>query len=163
MKVPSLKYGIISAPTRSFACSGVHPPVGRAGGEDFDEGEPFAFDLVAERLFDRLAGLQDVLRRVDRHPRRVADPFEAGEQLGHADRIAVVADVAPFGRGRGALPRQGGRRHLAAGHAVGGVVDEDHRHRLAAVGGVDDLAGADGRQIAVPLIGEDDSGRGAPA
>ena len=46
--------------------------------------------------------------------------------------------------------------HLAAGHAVNGVVDEDDGDILAAGGSVDRLGGADGGQVAVALVGEDD-------
>jgi len=49
--------------------------------------------------------------------------------------------------------------HLAAGHAEYGVVDEDHRDLLGAMGGVDDLGRPDRRKVAVTLIGEDDAVR----
>ena len=57
------------------------------------------------------------------------------------------------------MPGQRGRRHLSAGHAVVGIVDEDHRDVLTARRGMYDLAHADGSQVAVALIGEDDAVR----
>ena len=53
------------------------------------------------------------------------------------------------------LTHQGGGGHLAAGHAVNGVVDKDEVHIFSPLcGGVDNLGGADGSQVAVALIGE---------
>ena len=51
-------------------------------------------------------------------------------------------------------------RHLAAGHAVDRVVDEHHGDRDAGLRGVDDLGEADGRQVAVALVGHDDRAQG---
>jgi hypothetical protein len=49
-------------------------------------------------------------------------------------------------------PHQGGGGHLAAGHAVGGVVGEENGYVLAAVGGHQYLRKTYGRQISVALI-----------
>ena len=67
-------------------------------------------------------------------------------------RQAFVAGAASPGRSRGHLADQRGRRHLSAGHAVDRVVDEEHADVLAAIGGVHDFRGADGRQVAVALV-----------
>ena len=48
------------------------------------------------------------------------------------------------------------RGHLAAGHAVDGIVDKDHGDILAARRGMDGLCRADGGKVAVALIGKDD-------
>src|SRR6266567_82180 len=136
---------------------GVHPPVGRAGGERLDEGEPLSFHLVADRFFDLLFRVHEVFRAVHRHPCRKSNPLQLGEEFRHPDGCAVLFLVPAVGGGGGLLPHQGGASHLAAGHAVGGVVDEEHRDVLAPVGGVDDLGGADGSQIAVPLVGKDEA------
>ena len=47
-------------------------------------------------------------------------------------------------------------RHLAAGHAVHGVVDEEDGDVLAAIGRVQDLGRADRGQVAIALVGEHD-------
>ena len=52
------------------------------------------------------------------------------------------------------MPGQRGRRHLAAGHAVDGVVDEDHGDVLTAQRGVHDLGQSDRGQIPIALVGE---------
>src|SRR5208337_1781084 len=54
------------------------------------------------------------------------------------------------------LPDHSGWRHLSTGHAVDSVIHEKDRDLLPAVGGMHDLGGADGCQIAVSLIGNDD-------
>ena len=47
------------------------------------------------------------------------------------------------------------RGHLAAGHAVNAVIDEDDCDAFIAHGRVHDLGGADGSQVAVSLVCED--------
>ena len=85
-----------------------------------------------------------------------------GDQFGHVQREAFVDGTASPGRSGALLADQGRGRHLAAGHAVDGVVDEEDGDLFAAVGGVDDFGGADGGEIAVSLIGDDDAvGTGA--
>ena len=69
---------------------------------------------------------------------------------------ACGLDVAAVGGGLRDLSRQARRGHLAAGHAVDGVVDENHGDVFASGGGADGLAQADGGKVAVALIGEDD-------
>ncbi len=71
-------------------------------------------------------------------------------------RQALVAGAASPGRGRGHLADERGRRHLAAGHAINRVVDEEDADVLAAIGGMHDLRSADGREIAIALVGHDD-------
>ena len=44
----------------------------------------------------------------------------------------------------------------AAGHAVNGIVDEDDGDIFISGGGVDSFGHADGSQVAVTLVGEDD-------
>ncbi len=70
---------------------------------------------------------------------------------------ALVELFAAEGRGGGLLAEGGGGSHLSAGHAIDAVVDEDDGDGLAAVGGVDDLGGADGGEIAIALIADDDA------
>ena len=63
------------------------------------------------------------------------------------------------------VTREGFNTALAkvkTGHAVDGVVDEDDGELLAPVGGVDDLVGAYGGEVAVALVGED-AGAGVDA
>src|SRR5208283_5627298 len=72
------------------------------------------------------------------------------------DREALVRGTpAPGGSGT-LLADEGGGRHLATRHAIDSVVHEKDSDLLPAVGGVDDLRRADGRQIAVALIGNYD-------
>jgi len=78
------------------------------------------------------------------------------------ERVAFVGRPASPGRGGALFSDHGGGRHLAAGHAVDSVVHEKDSDVFAAVGGVHDFGGADGCEIAVSLIGDDDSsGTGA--
>src|SRR5205807_6416902 len=60
------------------------------------------------------------------------------------------------GRRRAALADQGGGRHLPTRHAVDCVIDEEDADLLTAIGGMNDLSGADRRQVAVALIGNHD-------
>ena len=62
---------------------------------------------------------------------------EVRHHLGDLVGIAVQARVTAVGRRRGLHTQQGSRGHLAARHAVNG------------------LRRADGRQVAVALVGED--------
>ena len=80
---------------------------------------------------------------------------EVRHHLGDLVGIAVQARVTAVGRRRGLHTQQGSRGHLAARHAVNGVVDIDRHDVLAACGRVDRLCRADGRQVAVALVGED--------
>jgi hypothetical protein len=45
---------------------------------------------------------------------------------------------------------------LAAGHSVDGIINEDCRKLLTAIGRMNDLGSADRRQITITLIGEND-------
>ena len=65
-------------------------------------------------------------------------------------------------RGLGDLARQRRRGHLAAGHAVNGIVDENHGDIFPACRGMDRLRRADGGQVAVALVGKDDILRAGP-
>jgi hypothetical protein len=51
---------------------------------------------------------------------------------------------------------------LTSGHPVNCVVDEDDGYIFSSVGGVNDFGHADGGQVAVTLIGEDDAVRKNP-
>ena len=63
--------------------------------------------------------------------------------------------IAPARRCGRDLSNQGSRRHLATGHAVDAVVDKEYCQLLAPVGRLDGLVQANGSQIAVSLIGDD--------
>ena len=65
--------------------------------------------------------------------------------------------VAAVGAGDRLHAQEGGGSHLAAGHAVNGVVDEDDGDVFTAVEGVDGLGRADAGEVAVALVGEDQS------
>ena len=49
---------------------------------------------------------------------------------------------------------QSGGGHLAAGHTIDGIVDEEGAELLAALSSVNDLVGADGGQVTIALIGK---------
>ena len=86
---------------------------------------------------------------------------ECGQQLAHSQRIAFRSRAAPVGRRGALLPQKSGRRALAARHAVDGVVHEDGGDVFAAVCGVQNLRGSDGRQVAIPLVADDNAVRAA--
>ena len=73
--------------------------------------------------------------------------------------VAVLLGDPALGGGGRLHPQQGGGGHLASGHAVDAVVDKDHGDVLPPVGGGEGLAQADGGEIAVPLVGEDQAVR----
>src|SRR5208283_3158772 len=141
---------------------GILGPDGGARRKNFYEGEVFAVALNFERFADGLARLHDVLVVGEGDALDIDGSFELGNQLGHVQREAFVDGTASEG-GRGALlADEGCGGHLAAGHSVDGVVDEEYGDMFAAVGGVDDFGGADGGEVAVALIGNDDAvGTGA--
>ncbi len=105
--------------------------------------------LMAFFAFTTAAGLLTATRS------EIGRAVELREDLADAHWMAGEVGVAPRRRGGRHLVEEGGGRHLAAGHAVDAVVHEDHGDVLAAVGGVEPLGGADGGEIAVALIGED--------
>ena len=96
---PSGKTGSIFSFTHFSDSTGRQLEVGRALGEDLDEGEALALDLEPERLLDRLLGLHAVLRVEERHPLDVDRPVEPRDQLRHLERLAGEAGAA-VGAGR---------------------------------------------------------------
>ena len=77
------------------------------------------------------------------------------EDLAHVHEAQPCSvDVAAVGRSGGLHAEHGGRGHLAAGHAVDAVVDEDDGEVLAAVGSGHRLGQADSGEVAVALVGE---------
>ena len=65
--------------------------------------------------------------------------------------------VAAVGARRRLLPHERGRRHLAAGHPVDGVVDEDDADAACpSWAALDDLGEADRGEVAVALVADDD-------
>ena len=105
--------------------------------------------LMAFRAMFTFFTLSTVTRWAKATPSRV-------ESISHT-RIGIAGGVGipAIGGGLGDLAGQGGGGHLAAGHAVNGVVDKDDGDVLAAGGGVDRFGSADGGQVAVALVGED--------
>ncbi len=131
-------------------------PNRRTRRQDFDKREARAVALDLERFADRPPRFHDVLVVRKRHAFDVCRRFQRGEKFRHVQREAFIRRPPSPGRSRALLPDQGGGRHLSAGHAVDSVVHEKDSDLFAAVGGMHDLGGADGRQVAVSLIGNDD-------
>ena len=106
-----------------------------------------------------LLGLVDVGGGVAAGAHQVGGRGELVENLTHVHGIAVLLGIAAVGGGGGLHAHQGGGGHLAAGHAVDAVVDEDDGDVLPAVGGGNRLGQADGGEVAVALVGEDQAVR----
>jgi len=85
----------------------------------------------------------------------ISRAFQGGQHLGRADGIALSFHIAALRGGSGHLPGKRRWRHLTAGHAVVGVIDENRGDLLTPGSGCHNLAHADGSQVAVTLIGED--------
>ena len=134
---------------------GIHLQDGRARRKNLDQREAAAVLLNLQRLLHRLLRLHDVLHVVQRDTLDVSRRFERSQQLGNMQRQTLVAGPASPGRRCAHLTHQRRGRHLPAGHAVNGVVDEEHADVLAAIGGMDDLRRADGREVAIALVRHD--------
>ena len=106
-------------------------------------------------MADGAARFHDVLVIAQRDSLHIGRSLEGGEQLGHVQGVAFIhGTTSP--RRRGALLAEERRgRHLATGHSVNGVVHEEHRDLLATVCGMHDFSRADGGEVAVALIGND--------
>ena len=133
-----------------------------AGGEYLDQRKAQPAHLVFHGPLDGARRLHDLPIVAQSHALDVDRSLERGQQLADVQRIAFVGRAAPPGSGRALLSQQGGRRHLSAGHAVDGVVHEDDRNVLATIGRVQNLRRADGRQIPIALVADDDALRTAP-
>ena len=130
-------------------------PDRRAGGKNLDKREADAIALNFEGAAHRLARLHDVLVVGEGNALHVHRSFQAGNQFGHVQREAFVRGTASPWRRGAALADEGRRGHLAACHAVDRVIHEEHGNLLAAVGGVNNFRGADGSEVAVTLVGND--------
>ena len=131
-----------------------HAPVCRAVGDEFDEAEALALELVLEGLLDGGLCLAGVRHVGGGHAGDVGGGVELVDELAHVHRGAMLLLIAAVRGGSGLGAKQRGRGHLAAGHAVDAVVDEDDREILAAVCSAHGLGQADGGKVAVALIGE---------
>ena len=69
---------------------GSHAPVGGTGGNNFNQGEALAVDLILESLLDGLLGIQNILHIVNSHTGDVLGAFQGGEHLAHLDGPAAV-------------------------------------------------------------------------
>ncbi len=136
---------------------GGHLPTTVAAGADLDEGETFVELLVLKSLADGSLGLADIAGSVDALAGHIVGAGQGGQELGDAQGVAVEVDATAIGGGGGLHAHKGGGGHLTTSHAVDAVVDEHHGDVLAAVGSVEGFGGADGCQVAVALIGEDEA------
>ena len=138
-------------------------PDGRARREHFDERKAQAAHLVIQGALDGARRLSNLLVVAQAHALNVSGRLQRGEQFAHVQRIAFGSSVAPVGRGGALLAEERGGSSLAAGHAVNRVVDENHGNVLTAIGGVQNLRRADGREISVALVANDNAfGAAAP-
>ena len=148
--------GIIFSATQRRASTGSLPQIVGQGDRISTKEKPPPSRWISSALRIARARFHDVLVVGKRHAFDVDRRFEGGEQFRHVHRKAFVRRPPAPRRSRAFLPDQGGGRHLSAGHAVDCVVHEKDGDLLAAVGGMDDFGGADRRQVAVSLIGDDD-------
>ena len=135
---------------------GRHMPVGGASGQQLDEREAFAVNLVLERLQNGLLSLLDVGDIGERATRYETGPVESRQHFADANGIAVDLGVTPCGASGRFLSEQRSGRHLSAGHTVNGVIDEYNGDIDASCRGVDDFRHTDGREVTVSLISKDD-------
>ena len=98
-------------------------PPAVAGRDDLHERKTVAGHRILERLADRLFALAHVGRRMHALARDVGRAVQMGHHLGDLVGIAVQPRIAPVGSRRGLHAQEGGRSHLAAGHAVDRIVD----------------------------------------
>ena len=87
--------------------------------------------------------------------RHVTDAVEQFDHIGDLVRITVQLRITS-GRPRSRFHTQQCRRgHLAAGHPINRIVDEDDRNILSAVAGMHRLARTNRGQVTVTLVGKD--------
>ena len=148
-KFPSGKVRVIVVAHEGLGLGGIQAPP-RSGTEPStstsEKPSPWIWFSRARRITP--SGGHDLLVGAQRNPFEEDGRVQGGQELADLDRIPCRR-VPPSGVVV-VLSPAGGRRHLASGHPVDGVVDEDHGEVLAAVGGVDDLGRADRGEIAVP-------------
>ena len=140
----------------------IFAPDRRAGRENFDEGESGLIALQFERFAHRATRLHDVLVVGECDALDVNRRFKRRKHLGHVQRETFVDGTASPWRSGATLSDQRGRSHLAAGHPVDRIVHEKHADFFAAVGSMHDFGGADGGEVSVSLVSDDDlAGAGA--
>ncbi len=134
----------------------IFAPDRRAGRENFDEGESGLIALQFERFAHRTPRLHDVLVVGECDALDVNRRFKRREHLGHVQREAFVDGTASPGRSGAALSDQRGRSHLSAGHPVDRIVHEKDADLFATVGSMHNFGGADGGEVSVALVSNDD-------
>jgi len=92
---------------------------------------------------------------IDRDAFDIDGPTQCRNHFADIDREAFELGPAAKGGGCRDLANQGGRGHLARGHAINGIVDEECADLFAAGRSMDDLGGTDGSQVTIALVGED--------
>ena len=130
-------------------------PAGGTGADDLHEAGATAIDAVLKSLADGALGLADGGYAVHALARHIAGSLQLSCNLRDLQGISVKVGLTTVGAGGCLHSHQRGGSHLAAGHAIDGVVDEDDGDVLTAVQRVDGLGGADTSQVAVALVGED--------
>ena len=107
-----------------------HLQVGGTFGEYLHEGVSFVLHLELDGFLDGLLGLHPLFGIEQGHPLDVDRPVQLGDELRHAEGQPEQLITPPRGGG-GLLTQEAGGSHLAAGHPIDGVVDEDDGDREA--------------------------------
>ena len=133
--------GMVLVPLENFdgiAClQHIAAELGRTLHQDFDETESFGLDT----LLDGTDDLPEICGAPPGHIRG------AGRH-GDLNRVHGILDIAVRG-GRRHGPHRGCGRHLAAGHAIDGIIEHDGRHIEIAAAGMEKMVAADGHAVAV--------------
>ncbi len=146
----------MTSATQSMDFRGSIPQSRGAGRQHFHQRKAQSGLLNPESFSNGFFGLNDMSIIVKRNTLDINCAGQGGHHFADIDRMALCIRITTKGRGGRYLPDQGGGRHLAGCHAVNGVVGKKHADFFPAGCGVNDFGRADGRQIAVALIGEDD-------
>ena len=134
----------------------VHLQVGRAPRQHLDEGVAFAVALDLQSSTHGFAGLADIGDVRYCHAGHIDRCAQVIDELAEVQGIASKARVAALLGGNRLLAHQRGGCHLSASHPVDRVVDEEHRQAFASIRRLQGFVEADGRQVAIALVGEYD-------
>ena len=141
----------------------VHAKICRARRKNLEKRIALVLLLDFEHAADRLLALHDAARIGDRDTGNVHRSLKLVEHLAHMERMSSQGRIATERRGGSLLALERSRRHLSAGHAIEGVVDEDAAKLLTTACRLECIVEADGTKVAVALIGNGDGIGTCPA